>query len=356
MATETAGVPVTTPADVGLKREMGLIGATWASETSIIGSGWLFGALFAAQAAGPRPCWAGSSPASSSSSSPWCTPNWAGCTRSQAARRGSRTSPSAASPVSRSASSPGCRRSRWRRSSASRSCSTARTTGRPVQPDTRNVTGLGFVLTIVLMAIFTAINFLAMRLFSRVNCGITWWKVAIPVLAIIVLLFKFHTATSPAGGGFMPFGIKALFTAIPGRHRVRLPGLRAGRPAGGRDQGPAAEPAPGHHPRGADRHRHLLPAAGRVHRRDTAQPVSAHGLGRASLPQAPSPSGRSLAWRAGRARLAGDHPADRRVHLAVRHRPDLPDLHLAGRLRPGQEPVLPADLPKTTRTACPGSA
>ena len=32
---------------------MGLIGATWASETSIIGSGWLFGALYAAQAAGP---------------------------------------------------------------------------------------------------------------------------------------------------------------------------------------------------------------------------------------------------------------------------------------------------------------
>jgi hypothetical protein len=30
-----------------------LIGATWSSETSIIGSGWLFGALFAAQAAGP---------------------------------------------------------------------------------------------------------------------------------------------------------------------------------------------------------------------------------------------------------------------------------------------------------------
>ena len=36
----------TKPADVGLKREMGLIGATWASETSIIGSGWLFTALF----------------------------------------------------------------------------------------------------------------------------------------------------------------------------------------------------------------------------------------------------------------------------------------------------------------------
>src|SRR5260370_3680415 len=52
MATEASGVAVTTPTDVGLKRELGLVGATWASETSIIGSGWLFGALFAAQAVG----------------------------------------------------------------------------------------------------------------------------------------------------------------------------------------------------------------------------------------------------------------------------------------------------------------
>ena len=52
MAAETTGVAVTSPADVGLKREIGLIGATWASETSIIGSGWLFGALLAAQAVG----------------------------------------------------------------------------------------------------------------------------------------------------------------------------------------------------------------------------------------------------------------------------------------------------------------
>src|SRR6476646_8459004 len=52
MAAETAGVAVTTPTDVGFKRGLGLIGATWASETSIIGSGWLFGALFASQAVG----------------------------------------------------------------------------------------------------------------------------------------------------------------------------------------------------------------------------------------------------------------------------------------------------------------
>src|SRR5437868_9070505 len=48
MATEATGLPVTTPTDVGLKRELGLIGAAWASETSIIGSGWLFAPLGAA--------------------------------------------------------------------------------------------------------------------------------------------------------------------------------------------------------------------------------------------------------------------------------------------------------------------
>src|SRR6201997_396018 len=55
MATETGstGAPVSQPADVGLRREMGLIGATWASETSIIGSGWLFAGMGAAVLAGP---------------------------------------------------------------------------------------------------------------------------------------------------------------------------------------------------------------------------------------------------------------------------------------------------------------
>src|SRR5256886_17564021 len=46
MASESAATEVV-PTDVGLKRELGLIGATWASETSIIGSGWLFAPLTA---------------------------------------------------------------------------------------------------------------------------------------------------------------------------------------------------------------------------------------------------------------------------------------------------------------------
>ena len=68
--------------------------------------------------------------------------------------------------------------------------------------NTGNVTGVGFVLTIVLMAIFTAVNFLGIRSWPDVNSAITWWKIAIPVLTIIVLLFKFHGGNfgSPAGG------------------------------------------------------------------------------------------------------------------------------------------------------------
>src|SRR5208337_3483269 len=79
---------------------------------------------------------------------------------------------------------------------------------------TGNVTGVGFVLTIVLMAIFVAINFLAMRVFARVNNTITWWKVAIPVLTIIVLLFHMHSGNFNAGG-FLPGGIHNLFYALP---------------------------------------------------------------------------------------------------------------------------------------------
>lgn len=42
-----------TGGDTGLKREIGLVPLLFSSEGAIIGSGWLFGALYASQAAGP---------------------------------------------------------------------------------------------------------------------------------------------------------------------------------------------------------------------------------------------------------------------------------------------------------------
>jgi amino acid transporter len=81
---------------------------------------------------------------------------------------------------------------------------------------TGNVTRAGFIVMIALMAAFVAVNFLAMRIFARINNVITWWKVAVPVLATIVLLGQFHSGNFTAGGaGFMPGGMKALFGTLP---------------------------------------------------------------------------------------------------------------------------------------------
>jgi amino acid transporter len=209
----------TRPADVGLKREMGLIGATWASETSIIGSGWLFGSYFAASAVGSAAliCWiiagiaviilalvhaelGGMYPVSGGTAR---FPHFAfGSIAGISFGFFSWLQAVTVAPIE---------------------CFAVMQYGshywHGIYNSTKgNVTGLGFVMTIILMAVFTAINFLAMRLFSKVNAGITWWKVAIPVLAIIVLLFKFHPGNFSAGGGFIPKGVtwQAIFAAIPG--------------------------------------------------------------------------------------------------------------------------------------------
>jgi amino acid transporter len=86
-------------------------------------------------------------------------------------------------------------------------------------PTTSNVTGTGFAMCVILMIIFTAVNFLGIKWLARTNSTLMWWKIAIPVLTIIVLLFKFHGGnfgSSPGSGGFMPTGIKGVLSAVVG--------------------------------------------------------------------------------------------------------------------------------------------
>jgi amino acid transporter len=218
MATETgsAGAAITKPADVGLRREMGLIGATWASETSIIGSGWLFGAWLAAAAAGTAAIigWVIAGVviiilALVHAELGAMYPVAGGTARFPHYAYGSiagisfgffswvqalTVAPIECFAVMQYASYY------WH--------GVFNTT-------TGVTTGLGFGMTVILLAIFTMLNFFAMRLFNKINAGITWWKIAVPVFAIIVLLFKFHGGNFSAGGGFMPYGVKALFAAIP---------------------------------------------------------------------------------------------------------------------------------------------
>src|SRR3954471_21621607 len=53
MATDTTTATATTDSDPQLKRHIGVVGLLFASVGSIIGSGWLFGALNASSQAGP---------------------------------------------------------------------------------------------------------------------------------------------------------------------------------------------------------------------------------------------------------------------------------------------------------------
>jgi amino acid transporter len=226
MATESvapAPAEITRPGDVGLRREMGLIGAMWSSETSIIGSGWLFGAYFAAISVGPAGiiCWSIAGVliillALVHAELGGMYPVAGGTARFPHLAFGS------VAGVSFGFFS-------WLQAVtvAPVECFAVMQYGQYwfnaqnfhiFNPTTGNVTHWGFFFTIILMAIFTAVNFLAIKAFSRVNNVITYWKVAIPVLAIIVLLFHMHSSNFSAGGGFIPTGVTwhAIFAAIPG--------------------------------------------------------------------------------------------------------------------------------------------
>src|SRR6266702_6375079 len=215
MATESI-VPATRPADVGLKREMGLIGGMWASETSIIGSGWLFGSWLAASAAG------------SAAVLGWIMGGAAvivlALVHAELGAMYPVAGGTARFPHFAFGSVAGISFGFFSYVQA--------VTVAPIEcfaalqyisyywhgvfnADTGVTTGYGILLSILLMALFTVVNFLAMRLFARVNNVVTWWKVAIPVVAIIALLTQFRGSNFGSHGGFMPYGIKSLFAAIP---------------------------------------------------------------------------------------------------------------------------------------------
>jgi amino acid transporter len=216
MATEAVPT-VTRPADVGLKREMGLIGAIWASEGSIIGSGWLFGALYAVQLAGTAGILA------------WVIVGimfaFLALVHSELGAMYPVAGGSARFPHLAFGSVAG--------TSFGFFAWVQALTVAPIEcfavlsyasywwhsvynSSTGVTTGLGYLMSIVLLAFFTAVNFFGIRLLSNSNAGITWWKVVIPILAIIVLLFKFHGSNFGAGGGFAPYGVRGVFEAMVG--------------------------------------------------------------------------------------------------------------------------------------------
>ena len=65
------------------------------------------------------------------------------------------------------------------------------------------------------MAIISSINFLGVRKLAGTNSAATWWKVGVPILAIIVLAAtRFHTGNFTAANGFDPYGAHGILAAV----------------------------------------------------------------------------------------------------------------------------------------------
>ncbi|HEY6798028.1 MAG TPA: APC family permease [Kineosporiaceae bacterium] len=76
--------------------------------------------------------------------------------------------------------------------------------------------GRGLVVATVLMVVFTAMNLAGAKFLSESNSIIVIWKTAVPILAVVVVAsMSFHPGNFTAGGGFMPFGFHGVFQALP---------------------------------------------------------------------------------------------------------------------------------------------
>jgi len=84
-----------------------------------------------------------------------------------------------------------------------------------INPDTAVLNPIGIAVAIVLMAILTAINFLGVKKLAATNSAATWWKIAIPLLTILVLaIANFDPSNLTAANGFNPEGLKGIFAAV----------------------------------------------------------------------------------------------------------------------------------------------
>jgi amino acid transporter len=76
--------------------------------------------------------------------------------------------------------------------------------------------GRGLVVATLLMVLFTAVNLAGAKFMSESNVIVVLWKTAVPLLAIIVVAsLSFKPGNFTAGGGFMPFGMHGVFAALP---------------------------------------------------------------------------------------------------------------------------------------------
>jgi amino acid transporter len=78
------------------------------------------------------------------------------------------------------------------------------------------LTATGLVVAAVAMLVFTIINLAGAKLLSDSNSIAVIWKTLVPILTVVVLVtLTFHPGNFTAGGGFAPFGAHGVFAALP---------------------------------------------------------------------------------------------------------------------------------------------
>ncbi len=76
--------------------------------------------------------------------------------------------------------------------------------------------GKGILIGAGFMLVFTVINLVGVRWLAETNSIAMIWKLLVPTITIFALLFTvFHFSNFSAGGGFAPFGFHGIFAALP---------------------------------------------------------------------------------------------------------------------------------------------
>ena len=78
------------------------------------------------------------------------------------------------------------------------------------------LTPSGLLIASLFMLAFTVINLVGVKVMAETNGVTVVWKTAVPLLTVVVLvLLAFHPSNFTAGGGFMPYGVHGVFAALP---------------------------------------------------------------------------------------------------------------------------------------------
>jgi amino acid transporter len=202
----------------GLSRSVGFFGLLLTSEGSIIGSGWLFGALFAATIGGPAAiiAWLIGSVivvllALVHAELGGMFPVSGGTTRFPYYAFGGLAGASFGwfSWLQAVGTAPIETEAAIQYSSNYWHGLTHTVNGTVV------LTGAGYAVAVALMAAFVGINLVGVRFLVRANNAITTWKVLIPTLTIVILfLTHFDTSNFTRAGGFAPYGVRGVLTAV----------------------------------------------------------------------------------------------------------------------------------------------